>query len=138
MKKVFEKIIERLEEKENEFILKAPNTSDFNNKDYQKWMMKSFGFKEAMKIVQEVEEEYATDTNVGSNDWIMCSSGVMPKECITKDGGKMTEKEKALKLIKELREASYNHTYYGKDMAIDEEMAVFLVEEIFEVEEPID
>ena len=48
----------------------------------------------------------------------------------------MKEKEKALKVIKELREASYNHTYNGKDMAIDEETAVSLVEEIFEVEEP--
>ena len=48
----------------------------------------------------------------------------------------MTEKEKALELIKELREASYNHTYYGEDMAIDEETAVSLVEEIFGVEEP--
>lgn len=48
----------------------------------------------------------------------------------------MTEKEKALELIKELRKASYNHTYYGTDMAIDEETAVMLVEEVFEVEEP--
>lgn len=49
----------------------------------------------------------------------------------------MTEKEKALKLIKELRKASFNHADFGTDMAIDEETAVFLVEEIFEVEEPI-
>ena len=49
----------------------------------------------------------------------------------------MTEKEKALKLIKELRRVSYNHTYYGKDMAIDEDTAVSLVEEIFEVEESV-
>lgn len=48
----------------------------------------------------------------------------------------MTEKEKALELIKKLRDASYNHTYYGTDMAIDEETAVMLVEEVFEVEEP--
>ncbi|MGN1196529.1 MAG: hypothetical protein ACI4TA_02900 [Acetatifactor sp.] len=50
----------------------------------------------------------------------------------------MTEQEKALILIKELRKASYNHSDFGTDMAIDEETAVFLVEEIFEVEEPID
>lgn len=49
----------------------------------------------------------------------------------------MTEKEKALELIKRLRQASYNHTYYGKDMAIDEETAVMLVEKVFDVEEPI-
>lgn len=49
----------------------------------------------------------------------------------------MTEKEKALKLIEKLKEASYNHAYYGMDMAIDEDTAVSIVEEIFEVEEPI-
>lgn len=65
MNKAFEKILERLEEKENESILKAPNTGDFNNPDYQKWMMKSFGFKESIKIVQEVAEEY-------KDGWIPC------------------------------------------------------------------
>ena len=44
-------------------------------------------------------------------------------------------REKALELIKALRKASYNHADYGKDMAIDEETAVTLVEEIFGVEE---
>ena len=34
MNKAFEKILDRLEEKENESILKAPNTGDFNNPDY--------------------------------------------------------------------------------------------------------
>ena len=48
----------------------------------------------------------------------------------------MTDKEKVLELIKKIRDASYNHTYYGTDMAIDEETAVRLVEEVFEVEEP--
>lgn len=51
----------------------------------------------------------------------------------------MTEKEKALELIKRLRSASYNHAaaFCGIDMAIDEETAIELVEEIFEVEESI-
>lgn len=48
----------------------------------------------------------------------------------------MNEKEKAIELIRRLREASYNHTHFGTWMAIDEETAVELVEEIFEVEEP--
>ncbi len=51
----------------------------------------------------------------------------------------MNEKEKALELIRRLRKASYNHGYCGSMlqwMAIDEETAVELVEEIFEVEEP--
>lgn len=50
----------------------------------------------------------------------------------------MTEKEKALELIRRLRNASYSHADYGEDMAIDEETAVALVEEIFHVEEPVD
>lgn len=49
----------------------------------------------------------------------------------------MTEKEKALTLIKRIRDASYNHADYETDMAIAEETAVSLVEEVFEVEEPI-
>lgn len=47
----------------------------------------------------------------------------------------MDEKEKALELIKRIRKASYNHAYYGTDMAIDEETAVEIVEEVFDVEE---
>lgn len=46
-------VIEQLETKENEAILKAPNTSDLQNPDYQKWMMKSYGFKEAIEIVKQ-------------------------------------------------------------------------------------
>lgn len=44
---------------------------------------------------------------------------------------------KALSLIKKLRKASYNHAHYGTDMAIDEETAIELVEEVFDVEEPL-
>ena len=47
-----DKVVEELETKENEAILKAPNTSDLQNPDYQKWMMKSYGFKEAIEIVK--------------------------------------------------------------------------------------
>lgn len=46
-------IIEKLEEKENEAILKAPNTSDITNPEYQKWMMKSYGFQESIEIVKQ-------------------------------------------------------------------------------------
>lgn len=48
-----DKVVKELETKENEAILKAPNTSDFQNPDYQKWMMKSYGFKEAIEIVKQ-------------------------------------------------------------------------------------
>lgn len=87
MNKAFEKISERLEEKENEAILKAPNTYDSNNPEYQKWMMKSFGFKESMKIVQEVAEEY-------NGGWIPCSER-LPEEKLCEDG-KYDPSEKVL------------------------------------------
>lgn len=48
-----DKVVEELETKENEAILKAPNTSDLQNPDYQKWMMKSYGFREAIEIVKQ-------------------------------------------------------------------------------------
>lgn len=50
----------------------------------------------------------------------------------------MDEKQKALKLIKMLRESSYNHSFCGTDMTVDEETAVGLVEDVFGVEEPMD
>lgn len=78
MKEVFENIKERLKEKENEAVLKAPNTSDLSNKEYQKWMMKSYGFKDAIEIVNQVEEEFnqslANNNQSLTNDgWIPCS-----------------------------------------------------------------
>ena len=48
-----DKVVEELEIKENEAVLKAPNTSDLQNPDYQKWMMKSYGFKDAIEIVKQ-------------------------------------------------------------------------------------
>lgn len=84
MKEVFENIKERLEEKENEAVLKAPNTSDLSNKEYQKWMMKSYGFKDAIEIVNQVEEEFnqslANNNQSLTNDgWILCSER-LPEE----------------------------------------------------------
>lgn len=49
----FDKVVGELKEKENEAVLKAPNTSDITNQEYQKWMMKSYGFKEAIEIVKQ-------------------------------------------------------------------------------------
>ena len=37
-------------------------------------------FNDAKEIVQEVEKEFATDTNVGTNGWIACSDQ-LPEEC---------------------------------------------------------
>ena len=58
MKEFVKKLIGRLEEKENETVLKAPNTSDISNTEYQKWMMKSYGFKESIEIINQLAEEY--------------------------------------------------------------------------------
>lgn len=68
MKEFIEKLIGRLEEKENETVLKAPNTSDISNAEYQKWMMKSYGFKESIKIVNELAEEYKPCNKLSCKD----------------------------------------------------------------------
>ena len=77
MKEFIEKLIGRLEEKENEAVLKAPNTSDISNIEYQKWMMKSYGFKESIEIVNQLAEEHkngSTDTSTNTSiGWIPCS-----------------------------------------------------------------
>ena len=58
MKKAFEKILERLERE----IAVKPTPEEYDN-----------GINRAYSIVQEVAEEFATDTNVGTNGWIACS-----------------------------------------------------------------
>ena len=58
MNKAFEKILERLERE----IAGKPTPDEYNN-----------GINRAYSIVQEVAEEFATDTNVGTNGWIACS-----------------------------------------------------------------
>ena len=58
MKKAFEKILGRLERE----IAGKPTPDEYNN-----------GINRAYSIVREVAEEFATDTNVGTNGWIPCS-----------------------------------------------------------------
>ena len=58
MKKAFDKILERLERE----IAGKPTPEEYNN-----------GINMAYQIVQEAAEEFATDTNVGTNGWIPCS-----------------------------------------------------------------
>lgn len=72
MQDVFDNIIKLLTQKENEAVLKAPNTGDIANAEYQKWMMKSYGFKEAIEIVKQTAAEY-------NNGWIPCSER-LPEE----------------------------------------------------------
>ena len=64
MKKAFDKILERLERE----IAGKPTPDEYNN-----------GINRAYQIVQEVAEEFATDTNVGNNGWIACSDQ-LPEE----------------------------------------------------------
>lgn len=63
MNKAFKKILERLEEHFN----------CTNNRDMR------LAYHHAMKVVQEVAEEFATDTNVGTNGWIPVSER-LPEE----------------------------------------------------------
>ena len=58
MKKAFDKILERLERE----IAGKPTPDEYNN-----------GINRAYSIVNEVAEEFATNTNVGTDGWIACS-----------------------------------------------------------------
>lgn len=64
MNKAFKKILERLERE----IAGKPTPDEYNN-----------GINRAYSIVREVAEEFATDTNVGTNGWIPCSER-LPEE----------------------------------------------------------
>ena len=63
MKEAFEKILDRLEELKLPFPDECPSYYGNTNKLLDA----------AKQIVQEVAEEFATDTNVGTNGWIACS-----------------------------------------------------------------
>ena len=67
MKKAFDKILERLEESYIDCFHQGDYK--FNN-----------AIDKAEQIVQEVEEEFATDTNVGTNGWIPCSDRLPEEE----------------------------------------------------------
>ena len=58
MNKAFDKILERLEIE----IAGKPTPDEYNN-----------GINRAYSIVNEVAEEFATNTNVGTDGWIACS-----------------------------------------------------------------
>ena len=61
MKQAFDKIVNSIKE-----------LADYNGNAY-------IDSADIIEIVQEVAEEFATDTNVGSNGWIMCDVK-MPEE----------------------------------------------------------
>ena len=64
VKEEFKKILQRLERE----IAGKPTPDEYNN-----------GINRAYSIVNEVAEEFATDTNVGTNGWIPCSE-MLPEE----------------------------------------------------------
>ena len=66
MNEAFEKILERLEESYIDCFHQGDYK--FNN-----------AIDKAEQIVREVAEEFATDTNVGTNGWIACSER-LPKK----------------------------------------------------------
>lgn len=72
MNKVFEKILERLEELHERYV---------NQYGVVGGNPMAFAVKKCKDIVHEVAEEFATDTNVGTNGWIPCS------ERLPEDGG---------------------------------------------------
>ena len=64
MQKVFEKIIEKV--KENAYMVLQKNNS-------KELGMTLCGFEQ---VIKEVEEEFATDTNIGSDGWIPVSESL--------------------------------------------------------------
>ena len=79
MNKAFKKILERLEEKtipvldEDEHIIPESNIRE-------PYEIEMVALSDVKQIVQEVAEEFATDTNVGTNGWIACSEKLPEEE----------------------------------------------------------
>lgn len=69
MNKVFEKIIEKLEDLEIHF------DNDYFSSNREGMIVKN----DAIEIVKQEAEQFGTDINVGSNGWIACSER-LPKE----------------------------------------------------------
>ena len=77
MNKAFEKILERLLNLKEKYGTLQLGFSD--SVEIIKYVEKEQAVDLAIEIVQEVAEEYAPDTNVVSNGWIMCDVK-MPEE----------------------------------------------------------
>lgn len=72
MNEAFENILERLEEVENRLLNESGDigcTLGITNM-----------YEYSKQIVQKVAEEFATDTNVGTNGWIPCSERLPEEE----------------------------------------------------------
>ena len=82
MQEVFEKIIEKLKSEVKRW---EDSGTEYEDKCE---IAVGRGLRNAIEIVKQEAEKFCTDTNVGSNGWIPCSSGVLPKRsnsyCVTK------------------------------------------------------
>lgn len=81
MQKAFEKILERLEEEREcsyaDFDKYVSEYSPCLDSEYDDFFHR--GLERASRLVKEVAEGFATDTNVGTNGWIPCSER-LPEE----------------------------------------------------------
>ena len=78
MNKVFEKIIEKLEERTSflsDCTKYGNKDAEQQNKSYSTMMMYEVAdlVDDLIEIVKQEAEKFGTDTNVGSNGWIPCS-----------------------------------------------------------------
>ena len=73
MNKVFEKIIEKLEERQKEYL------AGFGVHNNDEMYGIACGLGDAIEIVKQEAEQFGTDINVGSNGWIPCSER-LPEE----------------------------------------------------------
>ena len=72
----FEKSIERLREQQEQYLEDYKKYAD--GEDYRISLI----YERAIKIVNQVEAEYAPDINVGNNDgWIPCSERLPDRYC---------------------------------------------------------
>ena len=75
---VFEKIKEKLKEKS---VIVATSEEYWDNPQNGECVEEAVFLKSAISIVNQIAEEFATDTNVGNKDgWIPVSSGKLPEE----------------------------------------------------------
>ena len=84
MQEVFEKIIEKLEERTSflsDCTKYGNKDAEQQNKSYSTMMMYEVSdlVDDLIEIVKQESEKFGRDTNVGSNGWIPCGSGVMPR-----------------------------------------------------------
>ena len=77
MQEVFKKIIMQLGIRAEKSEKKEMDAEHFEYAQMYKGERIAFG--DAIEIVKQEAEKFGTDTNVGSNGWIPCSSGVMPR-----------------------------------------------------------